>query len=338
VPAVLVVDIDRGGAFASAYGTIALLPERLRERLVGVVFNRFRGDPSLLDAGIAELSLWTGVPVLGVLPHLGEEPMLGAEDSLDLASIGDAGTDHGERPLRVAVVRLPHLANPSDIDPLVLEPDISLRWAGHPRDLAEVDLIILPGSRATVSDLAWLRRRGLDQALSSTPAWVLGLCGGYQMLGTTIEDDMESGQGEIAGLGLLDVRTVFRPPKVVQRSTGTSGGHRVEGYEIRWGRPVGGARPWLELDGVAEGAQNLDGRVRGTSLHGLLDNDAFRAAFLGEVAEERGRQFTPAPTSYDEALEAHLDRLADWLGAHVDLARVSEMAGQAVAVGWEPGW
>ncbi|MGB7450337.1 MAG: cobyric acid synthase [Ornithinimicrobium sp.] len=338
VPAVLVVDIDRGGAFASAYGTIALLPERLRDQLVGVVFNRFRGDPSLLDGGIAELSLWTGVPVLGVLPHLGEEPMLGAEDSLDLTSVGQAGAASGQHPLRVAVVALPHLANPSDVDPLVLEPDVMLRWASHPRDLGGADLVILPGSRATVSDLAWLRSRGLAEALRSTSAWVLGLCGGYQMLGTQIEDDLESGQGEIAGLGLLDVCTVFAAPKVVQRSTGSADGHPVEGYQIRWGRPRGGARPWLELDGVAEGARSADGRVHGTSLHGLMDNDEFRATFLARVAEQRDRRFTPAPTAYGDALDAHLDRLADWLSAHVDLGRVSALADQAVTPGWEPGW
>jgi len=332
------VDIDRGGAFAAAYGTIALLPERLRSRLVGVVFNRFRGDPSLLDGGIAELSRRTGVPVLGVLPHLGQEPMLGVEDSLDISGASDPGAGSGESPLRVAVLRLPHLANPSDVDPLVLEPDIVVSWVTHPRDLTEADLVIVPGSRATVSDLAWLRRQGLDAALRTTSASVLGLCGGYQMMGTRVEEELESGQGTVEGLGLLDVRTVFAEPKVVQRSAGWSEGQPVAGYEIRWGRPTDSAHPWLELDGVAEGSQSADRRVRGTSLHGLLDNDAFRACYLGGIAQARGRHFTPSPTPYARALEEHLDRLADWLTAHVDLARVSSLAEEAVATGWEPGW
>ncbi|HKJ12205.1 MAG TPA: cobyric acid synthase [Ornithinimicrobium sp.] len=338
VPAVLVVDIDRGGGFASAYGTIALLPERLRHCLVGLVFNRFRGDPALLDRGIAELALWTGVPVLGVLPHLGEEPMLGVEDSLDLGAAFESSRQCGPAPVRVAVVRLPHLANPSDIDPLVLEPDVVLRWATHPRDLVEADLVILPGSRATAEDLAWLRRQGLAEALRTTSASVLGLCGGYQMLGTWIEDEVESGLGVLEGLGLLDVRTVFAEPKVVQRSAGRGEGRTIAGYEIRWGRPCVGADPWLEVDGEAEGAQSTDRRVRGTSLHGLLDNDDFRAALLSEIAEARGRQYTPTPTAYQDAVEAHLDRLADWLTAHVDLARLTTLASDAVTVGWEPGW
>jgi len=285
--------------------------------------------------------LWTGVPVLGVLPYL-EETMLSVEDSLDIGGDGSGAVapsvDRAPAPLRVVVVRFPHLSNPADIDPLVLEPDVTLRWATRPRDLTDADLVILPGSRATVRDLAWLRSQGLDQALRSTTASVVGLCGGYQMLGRRIEDELESAQGSIDGLGLLDVETVFAEPKVVQRSVGHGEGHPISGYQIRWGRPTGGAEPWLQVQGDAEGARSADGRVRGTSLHGLLDNDAFRAALLSEVAHRHGRDFTPATTPYADAVEAHLDRLADWLRTHVDLGRVSALAGDAVSVGWEPGW
>ena len=186
MPAIVVVDIDRGGAFASAYGTWALLPDHLRRLVRGFVFNQFRGDPSLLEPGHAELTDRTGVPVLGVLPHL---------------------------------------ANPSDFDPLVMEPSVSLRWATHPDDLEDADLVILPGSRTTVADLAWVRERGLADAVAGTDAVVLGICAGYQMLGRWIDDPVESGAGQVAGLDLLDVETTFATPKIV-RQTGS-------GYEIR---------------------------------------------------------------------------------------------------------
>lgn len=346
LPAVLVADIDRGGAFAAAYGTLALLPDRLRETVRGIVLNRFRGDASLLDDGIAELERRTGVPVLGVLPHLGEERMLAVEDSLDLDAPSGAplaaarGDTVAGPPLRVAVVRLPHLANPADLDPLVLEPSVALRWATGPHDLADADLVVLPGSRATVADLAWLRERGLADAVVATTAPVLGLCAGYQMLGRVIHDDVESGAGTVPGLGLLPVVTTFARPKTVTRS-----GH---GYQIRWGRPVvddgdsgSGDSGWVRLevdDDGREGCRSADGRVRGTSVHGLLDDDDVRRSLLREVAARSGRAFAPTPLGFAEAREAHLDRLARWLEAHVDVDALRATAATAAAPGEAPGW
>jgi adenosylcobyric acid synthase len=355
LPAVLVVDIDRGGAFASAYGTLALLPDRLRATVRGIVLNSFRGDASLLAGGIAELERRTGVPVLGVLPHLGGEPMLGVEDYLDLGATFaepppvpsrrvDAPTRPSgsarvgaDAPLRVAVVRLPHLANPADLDPLVLEPSVALRWATAPHDLLDADLVVLPGSRATVTDLAWLRSRGLDDAIAAGRTPVLGICAGYQMLGRVIHDDLESGAGTVAGLGLLPVVTTFARPKTVRRSG--------RGYEIRWGRPVvDAAAPdtaWLTGDGDGaepEGCRSADGRVRGTSRHGLLDDDDVRRELLSEVADRSGRSFTPAPLGFAAARDAHLDRLARWLEAHVDVEHLRALASGAVAPDEAPGW
>lgn len=343
MPAVLVVDIDRGGAFASAYGTLALLPEHLRACVRGVVFNRFRGDVSLLDDGLRDLEARTGVPVLGVLPHLGAEPMLGVEDSLDLEwGLQWGGDAPGpaaawKRPVRVAVVRLPHLANPSDLDPLVLEPSVALRWAHNPGDLADADLVIVPGSRATVADLAWVRSRGLDRALADLDPSVLvvGLCAGYQMLGRSIEDTVESGAGRVDGIGLLPSTTRFETPKVVRQSSGPS----VTGYQIRFGRPVApDGTAWLTLDGEAEGCVSADERVRGTSLHGLLDADGFRCSLLAEAAERRGRSYAPMPVGFAAAREAHLDRLADWVSAALPLDRLAALAASAAAPGEEPGW
>ncbi len=358
IPALLVVDIDRGGAFAAAHGTLDLLPRRLRRQIVGIVFNQFRGDPSLLAEGIAELTKRDGVPVLGVLPHLGAHPMLGVEDSLDVASPSSVDPSTSTRPLRVAVIRLPHVANPADLDPLVLEPDVELRWVSGPGGLESADLVVIPGSRATVADLAWLRERGLDRALLHTRAAVLGLCAGYQMLGEWIHDDLESGAGTVAGLGLLPVTTTFQRPKVVTRSTGLGtvpgcGSHPVSGYQIRWGRPTGGQRPWLLLDDASavpseldagrtetlpEGASSPDGRVRGTSLHGVLDDDDLRAAVLGAVATAHGRCFTATARGYAEALQDHVDHLADWLESHVDVDRLAALAATASAPDDRPGW
>ncbi len=358
IPALLVVDIDRGGAFAAAHGTLDLLPRRLRRQVVGILFNQFRGDPSLLAEGIAELTKRDGVPVLGVLPHLGAHPMLGVEDSLDVATTASVGAGTSHRPQRVAVIRLPHLANPADLDPLVLEPDVELRWVSGPGGLEAADLIVIPGSRATVADLTWLRERGIDRALRHTHAAVLGLCAGYQMLGEWIHDDLESSAGTVAGLGLLPVTTTFRRPKIVTRSSGRScvpgwGPHPVSGYQIRWGRPTGGQLPWLRLDDVSagsgeldpgrsrtlpEGASSPDGRVRGTSLHGVLDDDDLRAALLGAVATAHGRCFTPGPRGYAEALQDHVDHLADWLESHVDVDRLAALAATASAPDDRPGW
>lgn len=370
IPAVLVVDIERGGAFAAAYGTWALLPERLRGCLRGVVINSFRGDVTLLEPGLRDLEQRTDLPVLGVLPHLGEHLMLGVEDSLDLAAVPPSAHRSGstDRPVRVGVVRLPHLANPSDLDPLVLEPGVELRWASSPGDLSDVDLVILPGSRSTVADLAWLRERGLDRALvdllgDPDGPFVLGICAGYQMLGRTIHDEIESRAGTMAGLGLLPVRTVFISPKTVRRAHGVvadGSGASVTGYEIRWGRPepVGGghgdAQAWLRLGdeaggtrgderrgedpGRAEGAVGADGRVRGTSLHGVLDGDALRHDLLRTVALARGRTFRPSAVPYAQALDAHLDHLADWVEEHLDLTALVDLARSATRVEEAPGW
>ncbi|MGB7425096.1 MAG: cobyric acid synthase [Ornithinimicrobium sp.] len=338
IPAILVVDIDRGGAFAAAHGTVDLLPPHLRAPLVGIVFNQMRGDASLLDSGLAELERRTHLPVLGVLPHLGARPRLGAEDSLDVTS-GPVAQSRSPRPVRVVAVRLPHLANASDLDPLLTEPDVEVRWADRPEDLDVADLIIIPGSRATVHDLAWLRETGFaDRIARSTSSFVLGLCAGYQMLGTLLHDDLESGVGTVPGLGMLDIQTRFEAPKVVCRSGGSWGGHPVDGYQIRWGRPVFSSSPWLEIDGEPEGAVDPSGRVRGTSVHSILDRDAARHAFLGEVATARRRNFVGSSRSYAEAVDQHLDELADWAEAHLDTEQLAALASAASPPGHGPGW
>lgn len=339
LPAILVVDIERGGAFAAAHGTIDLVPPELRSTVAGVVFNNFRGDPELLNTGIAELERRTGVPVLGVLPSLGPEPLLAVEDSLDI-TIGGRNGGRSNRPIRVAAVLLPHLANPSDIDPFTIEPDVVMRWVTGPGELADADLVVIPGTRATVADLQWLQANGFAGAINAAAqsAAVIGICGGYQILGRSIDDPIESKAGEVDALGLLDATTRFDCPKIVRTSRGQAGDHAVRGYQIRFGRPEPGSDAWLDLDGAPEGARADSGWVAGTSLHGVFDADGFRTSLLGEIAEARGRSYRPSAIGFDEALEEQHERLADWIEANLDVDEVLDLAATASAPNEVPGW
>ena len=304
MPAVVVGDIDRGGVFASLFGTWAVLPDDLRACIRGFLVNRLRGDPALLGDGPADLARRTGVPVLGVLPWV-PGITIDAEDSLALDAAGG-----GDGPVDVAVVRFPRVSNFTDLDPLLLEPSVTVRWVSHARQLGRPHLVVLPGTRSTVADLAWLRERGLDRAVAASGAAVLGICGGYQVLGRTIVDDVESGAGVVEGLGLLDVTTRFEPDKVVERWGAT-------GYRIHHWRVVAHAgEPWL--DGVR------GGRTYGTSVHGLFEDDAFRERFLADVG---GADYVPAGASFEGARQAQLDRLADLLERHADVDRLLALAG-----------
>lgn len=340
LPAIVVVDTDRGGAFASAFGTIELVPPALRSTIAGVVFNRFRGDPAVLQPGCRELERRTGVPVLGVLPHLGPRRLLGLEDGLDLESPAPGPPSRSPRPVRVAAVRLPHLANPSDLDPFLIEPDVTLRWVTDPSELNHADLVVLPGSRATVADLEWMRTSGMADAVADVDrlgqATIVGLCAGYQMLGRHIDDPVEAGLPPLDGLGHLPVSTTFSRPKVVRRSAGTWDRKPVAGYQIRFGRPETDGPPLLDLDGGPEGLRV--NRILGTSLHGLFDADAGRARLLAEIADDRDRRYTPPSTTLAEAMQHQHDQLADWLEGHLDLDRLIDLTTTAAPKNDLPGW
>lgn len=318
LPVVVVGDIDRGGVFASMYGTLALLSAEDQRHVAGWIVNRFRGDARLLRPGLDMLEKLTSRQVMGVLPML-SGLWLDAEDSLDLDLAVDRGgasaAPYGAEVLRVAVVRLPRLSNFTDLDALAQEPGVLVRWATRPQELADADLVVLPGSRATVADLAWLRERGLAAAVAEHAAAgrpVLGVCGGFQMLSRVIVDEVESGAGEVPGLGLLPVRVEFAHDKTLGRPVGEAYGERVEAYEIHHGViTVEGGEPFL--DGCRAGA------VWGTTWHGALENDGFRRAFLREVARLAGRDFTAAPSScFAAARERRLDRLGDLVEEHAD--------------------
>ena len=316
VPGIVVGDIDRGGVFAAFYGTVALLPDDLRPLVRGFVVNKLRGDPALLADGPADLERRCGVPTLGVLPYL-HGVNLDAEDSLALPEVAPPG---GEA-LDVAVIRFPRIANFTDLDPLSMEPAVGVRFVDRPAALGRPDLVVLPGTKATVSDFEWLRGRGLHTAIEACGAPVLGICGGYQMMGRAIVDDIESERGAVEGLGWLDAETVFEPAKITRQRRGTALNQRVTGYQIHHGR-VTGADPWITLDDAygahPEGSRN--GRFSGTTLHGLFEDDGFRAAFLG---------LTPSGVSFAAAREAQLDRLADMLEAHLDLTAIDNLIKEA---------
>ncbi|MDQ3945548.1 MAG: cobyric acid synthase [Actinomycetota bacterium] len=322
VPAVVVGDIDRGGVFAALYGTVGLLPDDLRRCVRGFVINKFRGDPALLAPGLAELEARTGVPTLGVVPWTPGLD-LDAEDSLALPPSGCPAAGA----LDVAVVRLPRISNFTDFDALALEPAVSVRYVEHPGALGDPDLAVLPGTKATVSDLAWLRDRGFVEPLSRVTT-LLGICGGYQMLGRRITDCVESGAGRVEALGWLPSETAFEPEKATRPRRGAALGQTLAGYQIHHGRTVG-TGPWIELDdswgAEPDGARSPDGRVLGTTLHGLFEADGFRTAFLTEVARRRAKPFGPSGVSFAAAREAQLDRLADLIEAHLDTAALEAL-------------
>jgi len=330
VATVLVGDIDRGGVFASFVGTLGLLSSDDRELVRGFVVNRFRGERRLLEPGLEELERLTGRPTYGVVPYV---PGLGldAEDAPDESAYLDPLPAVGRDVLRVQVLRLPRASNLTDFDPLVAEPGVVVRFVSRPEELRDADLVVIPGTRATISDLRWLRARGIDRALAeraSAGGPVLGVCGGYQMLGNEIEDEHESCAGRVEGLGLLPVRTRFSAQKVLGRPSRTlADGSVVEGYEIHHGvveacgRAPRGSAPFFSDEGWRAGP------VCGTQWHGIFENDRFRRDYLAEVARRTGRNFEPSPgTCFADVREAHIEKLADTVEEHVDVEGLLELA------------
>ena len=335
IPAILVGDIERGGVFAALYGTLALLPDERRDAVGGFVINKFRGDDGVLQPAIDDLERRTGIPCLAVLPHIGRllldaEDSLALENSLALEDYRTSGSSDPELDrLDVAVCRLPHLSNFTDLDALAIEPAVGVRFFDHPSGLGDPDLVILPGSKCTVVDLEWMRRSRLDRAIARAGhrgSSVVGICAGYQMLGRSILDDVESGAGAVDGLGWIPVTTRFAEQKVTRQRRGSADGRPVRGYEIRHGRPEPEAtvKPWFELDDrygrEHEGIADVAAGVWGTSLHGLFDEDAFRETFLGEVAARRNKRFVPGGRPFRVARDEQIDRFADQLEMHADLA------------------
>jgi adenosylcobyric acid synthase len=321
-PVVLVGDIHRGGVIAQIVGTQAVLEQQDLERIVGFIVNRFRGDISLFDAGRDDIARRTGWPALGVVPWFWEAWKLPAEDMMDIASRKGGAC-------KVVVPQLERMANFDDLDPLAAEPDVTVEIIPAGKALpGDADLVLIPGSKSTIGDLAYLRAQGWDidiLAHHRRGGHILGLCGGYQMLGKTIDDPhgVEGPPGKVAGLGLLDVHTVMSDDKRVTLTQATSqdGNLPVSGYEIHMGRTTGPdcGRAWLQVGERPEGAASADGRVLGSYLHGLFSSDPFRARFLSTLGYDSHSQ-------YDAGVEQALDDLADHLEHHIDLKLLLSLA------------
>ncbi|MBO9449952.1 cobyric acid synthase [Tropicibacter sp. R16_0] len=322
VPVILVGDIHRGGVIAQIVGTQAVLDDTDLAQVAGFAVNRFKGDITLFDEGRDDIAARTGWPCLGVVPWFDDAWKLPAEDMMDIRShLGGA--------CKVVVPQLARMANFDDLDPLSGEPNVSVEIipAGRPLP-GDADLVLLPGSKSTIGDLNFFRAQGWDIDLYAhvrRGGHVVGLCGGYQMLGKTIADPegIEGFTGEVEGLGLLDVHTVMVGQKKVTRTQAneTQTGLPVYGYEIHIGRTEGPdcARPWLTVGDRPEGAISASGRVRGSYLHGMFASDSYRAAFLQDLGHNSG-------LTYEESVEETLDALADHLERHMDLDQLLRLA------------
>jgi len=350
LPVVLVGDIDRGGVIAALVGTHVLLEPDERARVKGYIVNKFRGDLRLFDSAIAMLRQRTGLDCLGVVPFFARARDLPAEDAMALdgwrrptspsrfagpsLSAPGGGEGWGEvgdpQPLRVAVPRLPRIANFDDLDPLRAEPGVTLDLVPPGRPLPLGDLVLLPGSKATLADLASLRAEGWDidiTAHARRGGHVLGVCAGYQMLGRRVADPdgIEGPPGDAPGLGLLEVETVLTQQKILAEVDGVdlASGATLRGYEMHVGRTTGPAtaRPMLRLGGRDDGAVSPDGRIAGCHVHGLFASDAFRRAFLARLGGAGD-----AALDYESRIEATLDALADHLEASLDVPRLMEIA------------
>ncbi|ABV93833.1 cobyric acid synthase [Dinoroseobacter shibae DFL 12 = DSM 16493] len=322
-PVILVGDIDRGGVIAQLVGTHAILPPPDRDRISAFAVNKFRGDVRLFDDGVTAIAERTGWTPLGVIPWFADAWRLPAEDVMDVASRRGGA-------FKVVVPRLNRLANFDDLDPLATEPGLSVEIieAGRPLPL-DADLVLIPGSKSTIADLAHFRAQGWDidlAAIVRRGGHVVGVCGGYQMLGRTIADPegIEGAATQVPGLGLLDVSTVMRPQKHLRltQATEVESGAALEGYEIHLGETTGPdcARPWLRVGDRAEGAVSASGRVRGCYLHGLFASDAFRAAVLTRLGAPVSAR------SFETEVEETLDALAAHLESHMDLDAVLAQA------------
>ena len=327
VPVVVIGDIDRGGVIASLVGTKAVLEPGDARLVAGFIVNRMRGDVSLFGDGMEEIARHTGWPALGLVPYFEDARRLPAEDAYEL---GERRHRHSNGKIRIAVPLLPRIANFDDFDPLGAEPDVDVVMVKPGSPLPVCDLIVLPGSKATIADLASLRAEGWDIDIAAhvrRGGHVLGLCGGYQMLGRTIADPqgIEGAKGSVTALDLLELETEIVGEKTLTQVAGVTvtDGVPVKGYEMHIGITAGPdmARPLVRFDdGRTDGAISADGRVAGTYVHGLFADDRQRAAWIARLGG------APASFSYETSVEKTLDALAAHLEAHIDVDRLLKLA------------
>ena len=330
-PVILVGDINLGGVFASLLGTIMLLTDEERARVKGVIINKFRGDVKILEPGLRMLEERIHVPVLGVVPWMDVE----LEDEDSVTERFDRKSGEGD--LDVAVVKLRHISNFTDFQSLALQPGVKVRYAQTAKELETADLIVLPGTKNTIEDLIDLRNRGMDAAIvrhARNGGMVIGVCGGYQMLGRVLHDPehVESRVPDLAGLDLLDMEVTFEKEKYTAQASGTvncdsgwltdANGITVDGYEIHAGQNHLGedAVPWLHINGHVDGIMNRQGNVMGSYLHGLFDDGQLFAAIASHIRKQKGLDGeTQTPVSFEAFREREFDRIADIVRASVDM-------------------
>ncbi len=330
VPVALVADVDRGGALAAVVGTWELLEDAERALLKGYIINKFRGDPALFLDAQHIITGRTGLESFGVAPHMAAARQLPAEDGVALNS-APAAAPHVTSAIHIAVPRLPRIANFDDLDPLIAEADVTVTMVEPGAALpGNADLVLIPGSKSTLGDLAALRSEGWDIDIAAhvrRGGWVLGLCGGYQMLGTRISDPhgIEGPAGEALGLGLLDIETTLEPEKHLAEVAGTevASGAALHGYEMHMGVSTGPdrARPMVDFGDRDDGARSTDGRALGCYLHGLFADDGFRHGFLARLADRDA-----SGVAYDHQVDQALDAIASGLEACLDLDHLWEIA------------
>lgn len=342
-PVILVGDIDRGGVFASIYGTIMLLTEEERKRVKGVIINKFRGDVDILKPGLKMIEDLTGVPVLGVVPYthlrIEDEDSLSERFKYDLEKEGQ---------IKVEILYLPHVSNFTDFNIFETQEDVNVRYVMRGDSIEDPDLLIIPGSKNTIEDLIYLRNSGLEEQiirLARKGKRIVGVCGGYQILGNQLSDPLhtESAITDIHGLGLLDIDTVFETEKTTTQVEGkiisshisTVKDKVISGYEIHMGVTTLGekAEPFVEITtqldqqvSILDGAISADGRVFGSYIHGIFDDIEFTRAFLNEIRQEKGLDDVASQVqSFDEFKETEYEKLADVVRKHVDIEKVYQI-------------
>lgn len=322
-PVLLVADIDKGGVFASIYGTVLLLPEHERARIKGLIINKFRGDTSILKPGLDQIESLTKIPVVGVIPYM-MELQLDEEDSATDFNRQSKGV------IDICVVKLPRMSNFTDFDAFRFDNDVSVRYIFSPEEVSNADILVFPGSKNTIEDLRWLKQAGFEEALRNFPGIVFGLCGGYQMLGEEIidEEGWEVNKGEIEeGFGIFQTTTIFRGEKVTTNVTGTAYKDRIYGYEIHSGKTVGNTQPFVTVMTKEGKAVNYsDGDVRdnrfyGTYIHGIFDSGEFRSSLLNRIRQQKSLS-KKLSLDLNQQREAEFEKLAEVVRENLDMELV----------------
>ncbi|PID60896.1 cobyric acid synthase CobQ [candidate division KSB3 bacterium] len=322
-PVLLAADIDKGGVFASIYGTVMLLPEHERAMMKGVVINKFRGDVSLLKAGLDRIEALTGIPVIGVIPYITDLQLDEEDSAIDFNRKSRGAID-------ICVITLPRISNFTDFDAFRSDEDVTVRYVSDPSEIQGADMVVIPGSKNTIGDLRWLKQAGFAEALQNFDGIIFGLCGGYQMLGQRIVDEdgweMRAGEAE-EGLGLFQTTTIFTGSKVTSNVSGSAGCAKISGYEIHSGKSTGNANPFVTIehkDGHSVNERDgdvVEDRIYGTYIHGIFDSGEFRSVLLNRIRRKKGLP-EQAARGLDQQRELELERLARTVRKHLDLERV----------------